>query len=348
MMKALQLVEHGSPGKFELRNLPGPEPGPDEAVVAVEACGLNRLDLWLEEARLPIPLPLPRTPGAEISGHVLKVGPGVTGWQPGDRVAVQSNLFCGKCEFCQNGEESLCLNSLLLGVQVDGGLAEQVLTPARSLVRLPDGLAFETAAALTLAGSTAMHMLTNRAQVHPGEWVLVIGGASGVGSAGIQIAKQLGARVISTGSNDAKRRLAAQLGADFVLDAGERNWTAEVRRITGKRGVSLVLEHVGGELLPQIFNCLARGGDIVTCGATAGSEVRFDLWPFFVKQQRLIGSYGRNRADIQATLDWAVAGKLKPVIDKIYPLENAPAAFDHLRSRQVLGKVLVVNRTAPR
>jgi NADPH:quinone reductase-like Zn-dependent oxidoreductase len=169
----------------------------------------------------------------------------------------------------------------------------------------------------------------------------VIGGASGVGSAAIQIGKQLGARVISTGSTEAKRNLAKQLGAEFVLDPADTNWPKEVRRITDRRGVDLVIEHVGGEVLSKCFDCLARGGTIVTCGATAGREIPFDLWPFFVKQQRLVGSYGRNRADLEATLEWAAAGKLKAVIDSVVPLAQTADAFARLRSRKVLGKVLV-------
>lgn len=168
-----------------------------------------------------------------------------------------------------------------------------------------------------------------------------MGGASGVGSAVIQIAKQLGARVISPGSTEAKRSLAKHLGAEFVLDSTDANWPAEVRKLTKRRGVDLVVEHVGGEVLLKCFECLARGGTVVTCGATTGREIQFNIWPFFVKQQRLIGSYGRNRADIQATLEWVAAGKLKPVIDSIFPLDQVPAAFAKLRSRRVLGKVLI-------
>jgi 2-desacetyl-2-hydroxyethyl bacteriochlorophyllide A dehydrogenase len=340
-VKAVQLIAHGAPGTFELRDLPEPRPGANDVVVQVEACGLNHLDLWLEEAGLPIPLQLPRTPGGEIAGTISEVGSGVKDWKRGDRVAVQSNLFCGDCEFCRRGEESLCLRGEILGVQRDGGFAEKVMVPSRALVRLPAGVDFDTSAALTLAGSTAMHMLTNRAQVRAGDWVLVIGGASGVGSAAIQIAKRLGARVISTGSTEAKRNLAKQLGAEFVLDPADTNWPKEVRRITDRRGVDLVIEHVGGDVLLKCFDCLARGGTIVTCGATAGREIPFDLWPFFVKQQRLIGSYGRNRADLEATLEWAAAGKLKSVIDSVVPLAQTADAFARLRSRKVLGKVLV-------
>ena len=340
-VKAVQLIAHGAPGKFELREVPAPQPGPGEAVVEVQSAGLNRLDLWLEEDALPIHVALPRTPGGEIAGRVVACGGGVTGWQPGEAVAVQSNLFCGECEFCRRGDESLCLRGQLLGVHCDGGFAEQVLVPARSLVRLPAGVDFDASAALTLAGSTAMHMLTNRAQVRSGDWVLVIGASSGVGSAAIQIAKGLGARVITTASSEAKQDLGRRLGADFVVDSSDPHWPAEVWRLSNKRGVDLVVEHVGGEVLKRVFDCLARGGTVVTCGATAGREVPINLWPFFVKQQRLIGSYGRNRADIEATLAWAADGRLKPVIDSIYPLDRTVEGLAHLRSRRVLGKVLV-------
>ena len=339
-MKALQLIAHGTPGQFELRTLPTPRPKHDEAVIDVVACGLNHLDLWLEAAGLPVPVQLPRTPGCEIAGRISETGANVTGWKRGESVAVQSNLTCGECEFCKRGDDSMCLRGELLGIQRDGGFAGAVVVPARALARLPEGVTFETSAALTLAGSTAMHMLTNRATVRPGHHVLVIGGASGVGSAAIQIAKQLGARVISTGSTGPKRKLAADLGAEFVLDSAG-DWPAEVRRITQRRGVDLVIEHVGGEVLGKCFECLARGGTVVTCGATAGRDVPFKLWPFFVKQHRLIGSYGRNHADMAATLDWAASGRLKPVIDSIVPLDRAPAAFTKLRAREVLGKIVV-------
>ena len=340
-MKAFQLIAHGSLGKFELRTLDNPKPAPDEVIVRVVACGLNHLDLWLESAGLPIQVPLPRTPGGEIAGRIEQLGSAVTGWNIGDAVAVQSNLFCGVCEFCQRGEESVCLRGELLGVSRDGGFAELVAVPARALVKMPAGLDFNASAALTLAGSSAMHMLANRAQVRAGDWVLVMGGASGVGSAAIQIAKQLGAHVISTGSTEAKRRLAFQLGAEYVVDSSDENWPTAIRKITNRRGVDLVVEHVGGDVLVKCFDCLARNGTIVTCGATAGREVTLNLWPIFVKQQRLIGSYGRNRADIQATLEWAAAGKIAPVIDAIYPLAETQVAFERLRSRNVLGKLLI-------
>jgi len=340
-MKAVQLVSHGAPGQFVLADVPDPVPAANEVVVRVRACGLNRLDLWLEEGNLPVPVQLPRIPGSEISGEVLAAGSEVLDWRAGDRVAVQSNLFCGRCEFCARGEESICLHGQLLGVQRDGGFAEQVVVPASALVRLPAGVDFAASAALTLAGSTAMHMLTHRTSLRPGDWVLVMGGASGVGSAAIQIARQLGAQVISTGSTEAKRQFALGLGAHHVVDSAKPDWPTDVREITGKRGVDLVVEHVGGDVLLQCFTCVARGGTIVTCGATAGREVKLKLWSFFVKEQKLVGSYGRRRLDIQATLEWAAQGKIKPATAQIFPLEQTAAAFVALRGRQVMGKVLV-------
>jgi NADPH:quinone reductase-like Zn-dependent oxidoreductase len=340
-MKAVQLITHGAPGQLKYLEVPDPVPGPKEVVVRVRACGLNRLDLWLEEGALPMPLSLPRIPGCELSGEILSLGSEVSGWRTGDRVAVQSNLFCGHCEFCERGQESICLHGQLLGIQRDGGFAEQVAVPASALVSLPDGVQFNTAAALTLAGSTAMHMLTCRTQVKKGDWVLAIGGASGVGSSAIQIAKHLGAHVISTGSTAEKRDFAARMGADHVLDSSQPNWAGEVRKITEKHGVDLVVEHVGGDVLKQCFTCLARGGTIVTCGATGGREVPLTLWPFFVKEQKLIGSYGRNRKDIVATLDWAADGRLKPAIHNVYPLSETPRAFAALRERTVLGKAVI-------
>jgi 2-desacetyl-2-hydroxyethyl bacteriochlorophyllide A dehydrogenase len=345
-MHAIQLIAHGAPGQFKYSDLPDPVPAANEAVVRVRACGLNRLDLWLEEGNLPIPVQLPRIPGSEISGEVLAAGRDVSDWRPGDRVAVQSNLFCGHCEYCLRGEESICLNGQLLGVQRDGGFAEQVAVPASALVRLPATVDFPASAALTLAGSTAMHMLTQRASVRPGDWVLVMGGASGVGSAAIQIARHLGGQVITTGSTEDKRQFALGLGANHIVDSSSADWPGRVREITRKRGVDLVVEHIGGDVLLQCFTCLARGGTIVTCGATAGREVRLNLWPFFVKEQKLVGSYGRSRKDIQAVLEWAAQGKIKPAIGHIFPLELTAAAFATLRQRQVKGKLLVEPRMA--
>jgi len=340
-MRAWQLCAHGRPGQWRWTELPDPEPGPEEVLVEVHFCGLNHLDLWVEEGGLPVPVALPRVPGAEVSGVVLRTGREVRGLAPGVRVAVQSNLFCGTCEFCQMGEESICLNGRLLGVDCDGGLAERVCVPAHAVVPLPEGVGCKEAAALTLAASTAMHILTHRAQVQPGQWVLVMAAGSGVGSAAIQIARGLGARVITTGSTPEKRELGLRLGAELAVDVSDPDWPRKVRAHTGRRGVDLVVEHIGGAVLEQVFSCLARNGTVVTCGATAGRQPTLALWPFFVKQHRLIGSYGRNRASLLRTLEWAATGRLRPVLDSVHPLERALDGLVRLRERRALGKVLI-------
>lgn len=335
------LTAQGQPGRFELKEVPSPKVGAQDARICVTACGVNRLDLWAEEGGLPVPIALPRVLGGEIAGKVVEVGSEVTEWRTGDRVAIQSNLFCGTCEYCLRGDESICLKGRLLGVDLDGGFAEEVVVPARALVQIPDRVSDACSAALTLAGSTAMHMLTDRTQTRSSEWVLVMAGASGVGTYAIQIAKQLGAHVIATGSTEAKRHFALSLGADHVIDSRLDTWPDEVRKITQRRGVDLIVEHIGGDAFQRCLASLSRGGRIVTCGATAGRMVEINLWPFFVKQQQIIGSYGRTRRDITATLEWAAAGRLRPVIHETFPLERAQEAVAALRNRAVLGKVLV-------
>ena len=341
-MKAVQLIAHGTPGTFELCDVPEPTPAADEVVVQVQSCGLNHLDLWLEEGGLPVPVPLPRTPGGEVAGRILAVGAAVKGWQPGDEVAVQSNLFCGECEFCRRGEESLCLRGQLLGVQRDGGFAEKVVVPARVLVRLPAGVDFDTVRRAH-AGGQHRHAHADQSRAGASRRLGAGDGRRERRRFGGDTDRQRAWARASSAPVRAKPSVscAKHLGADFVVDTNDPDWPAEVRRITEKRGVDFVVEHIGGDVLPKVFECLARGGTVVTCGATAGREVTLNLWPFFVKQHRLIGSYGRNRADIEATLEWAAAGKLKPVIDSIFPLERTGEAFAHLRSRNFLGKVLV-------
>lgn len=340
-MRSVQLVAHGAPGKFEVREVAVPRPAPDEVLLRVKACGVNRLDLWAEEAGLPVPISLPRVLGGEAAGVIEELGADVDDWRRGDRVAVQSNLSCGVCEYCLKGEESTCLQGKLFGVDCDGGFQEFTVVPARALVRIPEGLDFPSAASLALAGSTAMHMLTNRIELRSSDWVLVIAGASGVGSYAIQIANQLGAHVIATASTDQKRNYAAGLGAEHVLDSNG-DWPAEVRRITQKRGVDVVVEHVGGEVLPKAFQCLGRGGTVVTCGATAGREVCLNLWPIFVKQQRLVGSYGRTRADLEATLEWAALKRIRPCVHETYPFDRLADGIAMLRERRALGKIVMI------
>ena len=340
-LRKFEITAHGKPGIGRIVKMSPLVPGPDEVVVHVSYCGLNHLDLWMEAGELPININLPRVPGGEISGTISRSHASVSFLTPGTPVAVQSNVFCGRCDFCLNDEQSLCLDSQLLGVHRDGGLASEILVPARGVTPLEKDVNLAHVAASTLAGSTAMHMLTNRYQVQPGQWVLAPGAASGVGSFAIQIARELGARVITTGSTPEKRSLGLSLGAEAAFNHYDPNWPSLVRKFTGKKGVDLIVEHIGGAVLEASFHCLARNGTIVTCGATAGKNVQLNLWPFFVKQHAIIGSYGRTHKDFLNTLDWLRQGRIKPVIHAIKPLAESGNALNELRQGRVLGKSLV-------
>jgi NADPH:quinone reductase-like Zn-dependent oxidoreductase len=310
-------------------------------LVQVGACGVNHLDLWLCDGTLPVKPTLPHILGSEVAGTVAAVGPGVAGVREGERVAVHPYLHCGRCEFCLRGAETVCLRSDILGLLSAGGYAEYVPVPANSLVPLPDGLDAVTASALTLAALTAWHMLVDAARLQLGETVLVLGGNSGVGSAAVQIAKRLGARVIATAGSAEKAARTSALGADAVIDHYAQDVGREVRALTDKRGVDVVVEHVGQATWATSVGALARNGRLVTCGATTGADVGFNLWPFFAKQLQIIGCYGGTRAELADVLRLAAAGGLEAVVDRTYPLEDVPEALARLGAGEQFGKLVI-------
>ena len=339
-MKALRFHEFGGAEVQRVENAPDPTPGPGEVLVRVRACGVNRLDLFVRAGQVPVKVPLPHISGSEVAGEVAAVGPGVQGVVEGARVVVAPYLFDGSCEYCLAGEETTCLRSDILGLLSDGGYAELVKVPARSLVPIPEPLDFVQAAALTLAAPTAWHMLA-RAGLGPGETVLVLAAGSGVGSAAVQIARLRGARVIATASSDAKLNQARQLGAHEAVNYATDDLREAVRRLTGRRGVDVVVEHVGQATWPTSVACLARNGRLVTCGATTGSEVSFDLWPMFAKQIAFIGCYGGARDDVRRVLDVASRGELRPVVNDVLPLERVAEAHARLEARENFGKYVI-------
>lgn len=338
-MRAVRFHETGPVDVLRLEEVPRPEPGPGEALVRVRACGVNRLDIYARTGRTPVPLP--HVSGSEVAGEVAALGPGVAGLEVGQPVAVHPYLHDGTCEFCLRGEEPVCLRGDILGLKSDGGFADFVLVPGNSLVPLPPGLSFRSAAAVTLAALTAYRMLVNRARVRPGEDVLVWGASSGVGSAAVQLAKLLGARVIATASGADRLAKARELGADEVIDHYTQDVAGEVRRITGKRGVDVVVEHVGQATWSASVAALARNGRLVSCGATSGNEGSLNLWVFFAKQLQFIGSYGGNRAELTDVLKLVARGDLKPVIDRTLPLEAVAEAQRLLEQSRQFGKVIV-------
>ncbi|MGI8968301.1 MAG: zinc-binding dehydrogenase [Chloroflexota bacterium] len=340
-MRAIVFERHGGPEVLEYREVPAPEVGPDEALVRVRACGVNRLDLFVRDGNLPHEIPMPHISGSEVAGEVEQVGDLVTRFKPGDRVVIAPYLTCGVCEYCLMGEETICLHGDVLGRNSSGGYAEYVSVAARQLLSIPDGISFEAAAAVTLATLTAWHMLVSRARLRPGEDVLVLGAGSGVGSAAIQIAKQGGARVFATAGSQDKLERARELGADYTINHSDVDFRREVRSLTGKRGVDIVVEHVGEATWEQSVGSLARNGRLVTTGATTGPNGKLNLDRLFGGQLSILGSFGGTRAELSKVLKMVAENRIKPVIHGIYPLEDAAEAQAVMANRVQFGKLLL-------
>ena len=341
MMRAVSFAETGGRDVLRLGEWPRPEPGPGEALVRVLACGVNRVDIYSRTGRTKVRLP--HIAGSEAAGEVVAYGPGVSP-EPapvGAHVALAPYLFCGVCEFCLAGQETVCVHSDILGLGSQGAFAEYVVAPARSLVPLPEGVDAVTAAGVGLATITAWHLLIERAELRAGEMVLVHAAGSGVGSAAVQIARLAGARVLATSGSAEKVERARQLGADEAINYNEQDFAQEVRRITGKRGVDVVVEHIGTATWEKSLACLARRGRLVTCGATTGNDGPVNIWTLFAKELSVIGGYGGTRADLAAVLREVAAGRLKPVIDRVLPLEQVAEAQRLLEERAVFGKVVI-------
>ncbi|HEX9036648.1 MAG TPA: zinc-binding dehydrogenase [Ktedonobacterales bacterium] len=340
-MKAVWFSELGGPEKLQFGDQPRPTPGPEQALVRIQACGVNRLDIYARTGRTPVKLP--HISGSEAAGEVVAYGPGVVR-EPapvGARVAIAPYLFCGQCEYCRTGDETVCVKGDILGLGGQGAFAEYVVAPVSSLVPIPDGVDATSAAAVGLAMITAWRLLITRAKVRAGDTVLVHAAGSGVGSAAVQIARLAGARVIATVGSSEKMALARKLGADEVINYREQDFAQEARRLTGKRGVSLVVEHIGADTWEKSVSCLARGGRLATCGATTGNEGQTNIWSLFAKELSLIGSYGGTRADLATVLSLVAAGKLKPVIHRTLPLENVADAQRMLEERSTFGKIVI-------
>lgn len=340
-MKAVIFDAFGDVSVLSYRDVPLPEPGPGEVRVRVSRVGVNRLDLMARAGQVG-KIPLPHIAGSEVAGAVEAVGPDTT-VPVGLRVAVAPYLYCGRCESCLRGDETTCLTSDILGLRSMGGYAEAVVVPEASLVAVPDGVSDSAAAAVTLSTITAWHMLVDRVRVRPGDIVLVWAAGSGVGSAAVQIAQLLGARVIACAGSDAKvARAIDEYGADWGINYTRENVVERVRAMTGKRGVDVVFEHLGQDTMAASLKCLARGGRVVTCGTLTGAQASVDLWSLFAKELSLVGAYGGTRANLRDVLGMVASGRLKPVIDREFPLAEAAAAQQRMADREQFGKILLV------
>jgi len=340
-MKAVVFHEHGGVDKLRYEDRPDPVVKDNEVLVRVTACALNHLDIWGRIGLPGIQIPLPHISGSDICGKVESTGRLATRARPGDAVIVSPGLSCGVCEYCLSGRDSMCRSYKIIGYLVDGGYAELVSVPEVNIIHMPEWLKPEEAAAVPLVFMTAWHMLVTRAGVSPGEYVLVLGAGSGVGSAAIQVAKLCGARVIATAGSEEKLKLAKTLGADELINHNEQDITAEARRITEKRGVDIVFEHVGSATWEKSIRSLAVGGRLVTCGATTGYTGQTDIRYLYSRQLSILGTYMASKAEVLKVIELVKQRRLKPVVDRVYPLAEAAKAQERMEKREHFGKIVL-------
>ena len=338
-MKAVRIHQFGGPEVLTYEDIPDPQPRKDQVLVRVKACSLNHLDLWVRKG-LP-GVKLPHILGSDVAGEIAEVGEYVTGLKAGQRVIVAPMHFCGHCPKCLGGIQNQCREFTVLGNAVDGGNCELIAVPGANLIPIPDSLDYIQAASVPLVFVTAWHMLVGLANVRPGQTVLVLGASSGVGIAAIQIAKMFHCRVITTAGDDSKLQKAKELGADFGIDHYKQKIGDEVRKITNKEGVDIVVEHVGAATWDESVRSLKIGGTLVTCGATTGPEVKLELRHLFARQLRLLGSYMGTMAELLEVLGHVFAGRLKPVVDRTFPLSEVRDSHEYLEKSRMFGKVIL-------
>jgi NADPH:quinone reductase-like Zn-dependent oxidoreductase len=340
-MKANRFYQYGGPEVMRYEDAPDPEPALGEVLIRVRACALNHLDLDLRSAASRMTLELPFTPGMEIAGEVEALGPGVHDVGIGERVTPTFYVPCGACAFCRGKRENLCQRKQMFGVTRPGGYAERVTAPAHSLIRVPDQVGFNEAAATQVAFGTALHMLIGRAQLRRGETVLVQAAGSGVGSAAVQVAHLSGARVIATAGSEEKLQRARALGADHTINYRATDFLQSVMMLTEGRGVDIVFEHVGGEVFSKSLKCLALGGRLITCGAHGGEVTPVDVIELFRKEAAILGSYTASLFELRQVMLLVEAGRLKPVIHRAFPLAEAARAHELLAQRGHFGKLIL-------
>ncbi len=341
-MRAIAFERHGGPEVLQAMDLPDPPLRADEVRVEVKACGINHLDLWVRRGLPGLAVEMPHVLGNDVVGVAAEVGALVGHVKPGDRVLVLPTLSCGVCPACFAGDDNLCRFHDVLGRRRNGGYAERVVVPGVNCLPYPDDLPWEQAAAVPLVFLTAWHMLSGRARVRPGEDVLVIGASGGVGSAAVQVAKLLGARVIATAGSRERAERARALGADDVLDHSTEDVAARARELTGRKGVEVVAEHVGGPVFEKAVAALARNGRLVTCGDTIGNRATLDLDLLFGRHLSLLGSWMGRRSEMLEVLAHVRAGRLRPVLDTVMPLAEARRAHERIEAREMFGKVVLV------
>jgi NADPH:quinone reductase-like Zn-dependent oxidoreductase len=341
-MKVVRFHNHGGPEVLKLEEIPDPRITQNQVLVRIKACALNHLDLWLRQGLPGVKVPLPHIPGCDIAGEVAAVGELCTRVKVGEPVLISPGRSCGQCGRCLEGRDNLCANYQIIGgYGLDGGYAELIAVPEVNVLPLPRGLDFIQAGAFPLTFLTAWNMLITLGAIRPWQSVLVMGAGSGVGVAAVQIAKLFGARVIAAAGTDEKLAKAKALGADHGLNYRREGIAHEIKQLTGRRGVDIIFEHVGGETWKELIPILAPGGTLVTCGATSGPIAETDIRYLFMRQLRIQGAYMGSKADLLTLLSLVEAGRLKPVVDQVLPLGEAAQAHRLLEERRQFGKVVL-------
>ena len=339
-MKAVRFHQHGGPDVLRYEDAPDPHPGPGEVLVKVRACALNHLDLWARRGLPGRHTPMPHITGSDVAGEVASSN--ATDVAIGRRVMLQPGVSCGRCEACLSGKDNECASYEVLGsLHHDGGYAEYVKVPVQNLLPIPDEIDFVQAAAFPLTFLTAWHMLMTCARLKRGEQVLVLAAGSGVGQAAIQVAALHGARVFATAGSDDKLERARSLGAVEVIHHHRQDIAQEIKRLTNRRGVDVVIEHVGEATWAKSVRSLARGGRLVTCGATTGANGAINLNALFGKRLTIHGSYMGTKSELIRAARCFFAGQLKPVVDRTFPLHEAAAAHRRLEESEQFGKIVL-------
>jgi NADPH:quinone reductase-like Zn-dependent oxidoreductase len=338
-MKAVRLHEFGGPEVLRYEDVPDPQSRKDQVLIRVKACAMNHLDIWVRKG-LP-GVKLPHILGSDVAGEIVESGEYVTGFKPGQRVLLAPMHFCNRCAKCVAGIQNQCREFTVLGNGVDGGNCELIAIPAVNVIPIPDSLDFNQAASVPLVFLTAWHMLVGRAGIRLGQTVLILGASSGVGIAAIQIAKLFHARVITTAGDETKLEKAHALGADHGINHYQQKISQEVRKITDKEGVDIVVEHVGAATWDESVKSLKPAGTIVTCGATTGPNAAFDLRFVYSRQLNFLGSYMGTMGELHEVLSHVFAGRLKPVVDRAFPLKEIRAAHEHMEKSQMFGKIVL-------
>ena len=340
-MKAVVFDRHGGPEVLRSEDVPEPAPARGDVVIEVKAASINHIDIFLRRGMPGIKVPMPKIIGSDAAGVIREIGLEVSGLRIGQRVTINPGISCGHCEFCAAGFGSQCLAYAMVGENTDGAYAQLLKVPSHIVLPIPDSISFEDAAAAPLVFMTAWSMMVNKGNIRPGEDVLILGAGAGVGTAAIQIAKMVGCRVFATASTEEKLQRAKQLGADFLINYKTEEFDKKVRDLTNRRGVDVVVDYIGADTWVRSLRSARRGGRILTCGATTGFAPQTDLRQIFFRQVQVIGSTMGSHREFLDVMKCVFRGQLKPVIDRVLPLEEARKGHELIEARAVFGKIVL-------